>query len=268
MLHKARYGNPARRRSILIVCCTTQNIVTAKPRWPLPVQAPLWACNTQFAVGGERVAASPSSLDGTTISSTLLSDRYSAQQGPGLAQQTCLAHLARDVAYALEASDDPVPFRLKLWLGSAFDLANAAADLAAYTLTAKRRALERRLDAILAAPSRCELTRALQAKLRRARDQLLTFVDWPDQVGVTNNACERALRPAVIQRKVTNGYRAMWAAQGEADVRTVVDTARLAPNTSVFGTILTTVNQLAIFDCAEIGPLARCSWTEVQRNSG
>jgi transposase len=36
------------------------------------------------------------------------------------------------------------------------------------------------------------------------------------------NACERDLRPAVIQRKVTNGYRAMWAAQGEADVRTVV----------------------------------------------
>jgi transposase len=33
--------------------------------------------------------------------------------------------------------------------------------------------------------------------------------------------------PAVIQRKVTNGYRAMWTAKGEADVRTVVDTARL-----------------------------------------
>jgi len=47
-----------------------------------------------------------------------LSDQYSAQQGHGLAQQTCLAHLARDVAYALEASDDPVPYRLKLWLGS------------------------------------------------------------------------------------------------------------------------------------------------------
>src|SRR3954467_165711 len=170
-----------------------------------------------------------------------LSDRYSAQQGHGLAQQTCLAHLARDVADALEASDDPVPFRLKLWLSSTFDLADVAAGLAASTLAAKRRALERRLDAILTAASGCELTRALQAKLRRACDQLLTFVDWPGQVGVTNNACERDLRPAVIQRKVTNGYRAMWAAQGEADVRTVVDTARLAPGTGVFGTILTTV---------------------------
>jgi transposase len=171
-----------------------------------------------------------------------LSDRYSAQQGHGVAQQTCLAHLARDVAYALEASDDPVPFRLKLWLASAFDLADGLARLAASTVAAKRRALERRLSAILAAPTTCELARALQAKLRRARDQLLTFADWPGRVAATNNACERDLRPAVIQRKVTNGYRAMWAAEGEADIRTVVDTARLKPGASVFDTILRTVS--------------------------
>jgi transposase len=46
----------------------------------------------------------------------------------------------------------------------------------------------------------------------------------------------------VVQRKVTNGYRAMWAAQGEAAVRTVVDTARLTPGAPVFGTILATVS--------------------------
>ena len=61
-------------------------------------------------------------------------------------------------------------------------------------------------------------------------------------VDATNNACERALRPAVIQRKVTNGYRAMWAAKGEADIRTVVDTARLGPGTNAFETILRTVS--------------------------
>jgi transposase len=186
-----------------------------------------------------------------------LSDRYSAQQGHAAAQQTCLAHLARDVAYALEASEDPVPLRLKLWLHSAFELADDVTCLAASTLAAKRRALERRLSAILATSSSCDLTRALQGKVRRARDQLLTFLDRPGldrpgldrpgldrpgEVGATNNACERDLRPAVIQRKVTNGYRAIWAAQGEAGIRTVVDTARLTPGTSVFGTILRTVS--------------------------
>jgi hypothetical protein len=33
----------------------------------------------------------------------------------------------------------------------------------------------------------------------------------------------------VAQRKVTNAYCAMWAAQGGADVRAVIDTARLKP---------------------------------------
>jgi transposase len=171
-----------------------------------------------------------------------LSDRYSAQQGHAAAQQTCLAHLARDVAYVLEASEDPVPFRLKLWLASAFALADDIAHLAASTVAAKRRALERRLAAILAAPTTCDLARELQGKLRRACDQLLTFAAWGGAVEATNNGCERHLRPAVIQRKVTNGYRAMWAAEGEADIRTVVDTARLKPGTSVFSAILQTVS--------------------------
>ncbi|MFC4174892.1 IS66 family transposase [Microvirga sp. GCM10011540] len=170
------------------------------------------------------------------------SDRYSAQQGHADAHQACLAHLARDVAYADEASADVLPSRLKLWLHRAFALAQEVATLAASTLARKRRALERSLDDILAAPTSCDLARALQSKVRRARDQLLTFAHWSGLVEATNNACERALRPAVIQRKVTNGYRAMWAAEGEAAVRTVVDTARLTPGATVFGTILATVS--------------------------
>lgn len=38
----------------------------------------------------------------------------------------------------------------------------------------------------------------------------------------------------MIQRKVTNGDRAMWAAQGEADVRTVVATAALRIKATLF----------------------------------
>ncbi len=171
----------------------------------------------------------------------LLSDRYAAQQGHAAAHQTCPAHLARDVAYAVETSDDPVPWRLQLWLNAVLALAERVTGLASATLAAKRRALERQLASILATASACDLTRALQGKIGRARDQLLTFLAHPGLVEPTNNACERALRPAVIQRKVTNGYRAMWAAQGEAAVRTVVDTARLRADATVFGTILNTV---------------------------
>ena len=82
-----------------------------------------------------------------------LSDRYSAQQGHADAQQTCLAHLARDVAFADEAGADLLPMRLKLWLQGAFALATRIETLAPATIAARRRALERRLTAILATPN-------------------------------------------------------------------------------------------------------------------
>ena len=169
-----------------------------------------------------------------------ISDRYTAQQGHAAPHQTCLAHVARDVAYVVETSDDPVPWRLQLWLQSVFALAEHVTDLATSSLAAKRRILDRQLGAILAAPSRCDLTRDLQAKIGRARDQLLVFLAHPGRVEPTNNGSERLLRPAVIQQKMTNGYRAMWAAEGEAAIRTVVDTASLT-GSSPFGTILKTV---------------------------
>jgi hypothetical protein len=51
--------------------------------------------------------------------------------------------------------------------------------------------LEQDLDAILKTPAPCDLARALQAWMRRARDQLLTFVAFPGKVDVTNNVCAR-----------------------------------------------------------------------------
>ncbi len=170
-----------------------------------------------------------------------ISDRYTAQQGHAVAHQTCLAHLARDVAYVVEISDDPVPWRLQLWLQSVFALAERVSELAASTLAAKRRSLDRQLGAILATPSGCDLTCDLQAKIGRARRQLLVFLAYPGRVAPTNNGSERLLRPAVVQRKMTNGYRAMWAATGEADIRTVVDSARLS-GARPFATILKTLS--------------------------
>jgi transposase len=169
-----------------------------------------------------------------------ISDRYSAQQRHGVRHQTCLAHLARDTAFALEHGADDLPLRFKLWFGRAFDLARDIASFAPSTIVSKKRELEKQLAALLAAATGCELARQLQAKISRAQEQLLTFSDFSGEVDATNNGSERKLRPCVIQRKVTNGYRAMWAAQAEADVRTTIDTARLR-GANPFETILNTV---------------------------
>jgi len=156
-----------------------------------------------------------------------ISDRYSAQQSHGRRHQTCLAHLARDTAFALEHGSDDLPLWFKLWFDSAFDLARVIHDRAPSTIATKKRQLEKRLAELLTVETGCTLAQELQAKIARARHQLLTFCDYSGEVDATNNGSERKLRPCVIQRKVTNGYRAMWAAQAEADVRTTVDTARL-----------------------------------------
>jgi len=77
-----------------------------------------------------------------------ISDRYSAQQKHGAAHQTCLAHLARDTAYALEHGSDDLPLRFKLWFGKAFDLARDIASFAASTIASKKRELEKQLAAL------------------------------------------------------------------------------------------------------------------------
>src|SRR5450631_1412338 len=96
------------------------------------------------------------------------SGRYSAQQRHGTLHQTCLAHLARDAAYGLEASKDPVPLRLKLWFGRVFAFAADLAGMAQSALRAKKRELERQIGDMLMASTSCSIARELIGKIARA----------------------------------------------------------------------------------------------------
>lgn len=51
------------------------------------------------------------------------------------------------------------------------------------------------------------------------------FLDY-DNVPPINNSSEQALRPSVIFRKVTNGFRSLKGKDIFAKFRTVVDTAK------------------------------------------
>ena len=85
--------------------------------------------------------------------------------------------------------------------------------------------IENRLDALLEENQRGTPTQNLHQRYVKHRDHLLVFLYDP-QIPPTNNACESALRPSVIHRKVTNGFRAEWAAKGYAALETVLDTAK------------------------------------------
>lgn len=157
-----------------------------------------------------------------------ISDRYSAQQKHGVKHQTCLAHLARDIARVQQVGDAAIGFALKRWIKDVFALSKTLMTDTKETIERKCRDLEERIDSILNETTSCDVTGAVLRKFCNARDQLLIFVERPDIVSITNNDCEQALRMSVITRKVTNGFRAMWAAQADSTIRTVVDTHRLS----------------------------------------
>jgi len=65
----------------------------------------------------------------------------------------------------------------------------------------------------------------LLERYRTRRDSLFIFLDRTD-VPADNNACERALRPSVIHRKVMGSFRSDWGAQTYATLATVLNTAK------------------------------------------
>jgi transposase len=61
--------------------------------------------------------------------------------------------------------------------------------------------------------------------IRRDRDDLFRVATRRD-VDYINNACERALRPSVIFRKLTSCFRAEWGAQVDAAAASVMAKGR------------------------------------------
>ena len=59
----------------------------------------------------------------------------------------------------------------------------------------------------------------------KVRSQLFVFVH-NRALEATNNGSERALRPCAVYRKITNGFRQEWGAHLDADIRSVIETAR------------------------------------------
>ena len=77
-----------------------------------------------------------------------------------------------------------------------------------------------------AQPRNAEGRHLRDAVIVEARDKLLVFLTRRD-VEPTSNESERNLRPSVIFRKVTNGFRSDWGAKVYADLCSIVGTARL-----------------------------------------
>jgi transposase len=154
-----------------------------------------------------------------------VSDMLGSQRGHGVQWQVCLAHLLRDARYAVECGDTAFSVAFKRLLLRAIAIGRRREALKDATLEQYHADLDRRLDRIMAAVPIGEPGRKLRKRIAANRAHLFVFVTNRD-VPYTNNISERHLRPSVIFRKVTNGFRCEWGAETYAAFRSVVSTAK------------------------------------------
>lgn len=145
------------------------------------------------------------------------------------ARQTCLAHLLRDLEH-VERYKHPGPKwpafakKLRRLLRDAMRLKRRCA-VPAEEFPSRRQALHSRLDELIATPWSDPQARRLIKRLRRHRDDLLTFLDHAD-VPFDNNAGERAIRPAVIIRKNSYCNRSQRGADTQAVLMSIYRTLK------------------------------------------
>jgi hypothetical protein len=198
----------------------------------------LWsACDarhTLYHVDASRAGSVARRLLGGSFGGTVVSDFYGAYDAAGFEKkQRCLAHLLRELRDS--ARDSPAfaagafHRRCRRLLRDMLALKRRWHELGDATYTRRACRIEDRLDA-LARGHACDAepdpdARRLAARLLRHRNELTPFL-WDEHLGGTNNAAERALRPAVVMRKVTGGSRSEAGADAWAVVASLLRTAR------------------------------------------
>jgi transposase len=206
-----------------VVCCDeTSARVSGKTWWEWVFVSTLAVLHIIRPSRGKAVVAD---LFGAIHPMVWVSDMLASQRGHGVEWQVCLAHLLRDARYAVECGDTAFSAAFKRLLLRAIAIGRRRGTLKDITLKHYRADLDLRLDRIMAAVPIGEPGRKLRKRIAASRSHLFVFVT-NRSVPYTNNVSERNLRPSVIFRKVTNGFRCEWGAETYAAFRSVVGTAK------------------------------------------
>jgi hypothetical protein len=196
----------------------------------------LWAAcaagHTLYHVDRSRAGRVARRMLGESFGGTVACDFYGGYDAAGFGRkQRCLAHLLRELK---EAARDSPGFaagafhrRCRRLLKDMLALKRKWHGLDDATYTRRACRIEDRLDALARAHAADAEphARRLAARLTRHRKELTPFL-WDEHLDGTNNAAERALRPAVVMRKVTGGSRSEAGARAWAVLASVLRTAR------------------------------------------
>lgn len=211
------------KKSAVIQSDETSLRVGKKTEW-------LWVFHHEdsaaFVVAPSRGKDVPERFLGSKRPDYWVSDRLAAQMGFARKEhQVCLAHLIRDAQFAVDSGDDAFAPKVRDLLSDACRVGRRRESLADATLAAYERKLDARLGRLLKTTPMNAAGEKLKRVFKKYRQNLFVFVTHRD-IPPTNNGSERAIRPLVIFRKVTNCFRPKWGAELYADIRSVVETAR------------------------------------------
>ena len=126
----------------------------------------------------------------------------------------------RDASFA----NTPLHRKLMRWCRDALHLKKRWSVLTDNQYEMKASRLEDRLDGLVRLKVEHADAVRLCKRLKKHRQELTRFL-WHEKLDGTNNAAERALRPAVVMRKITGGSRSLTAAQAWAKVASLLRSA-------------------------------------------
>jgi transposase len=158
-----------------------------------------------------------------------VSDCLSSQlKAPAKNRQLCLSHQIRNLQAVVEQYPKASWARhVQVLLRYAIHLHHQREALPAAIFSSRRARIEGLFDKLLARLLDQPESQRLQRRYLKYREAVFLFLYRTD-VSPTNNLSEQRLRPAVIHRKVTGGFRSDWGAQSYAALKSLIDTAALS----------------------------------------
>jgi transposase len=147
-----------------------------------------------------------------------------------LAKQKCLVHLLREIIRVnlFDSSPEWKAFRnrLKRLVLDGLRLGRQRTEISRVCFERRKALLQQRLVDLYVRPSSNENAERLRKRLERHRNEIFTFLDYPE-VTADNNHAERQIRPAVVSRKTSYGNRSKEGADVQAMLLSVFRTLEL-----------------------------------------
>lgn len=187
----------------------------------------------RFARGRGRVEAE--ALIGRDYHGTIVRDGWIGYRGAGVfpqaRSQTCIAHILRRIGDLIELDPGKNAIlwlvRLKKVLKRALRLRDRRdeAQIGPHGLMVSIGQIESEFDRLLQRCPRHQACRRLMRHLRREREAMFTFLRR-DAIPASNFLAEQAIRPAVVNRKMSGGNNTLSGAHTQEVLMTVLHTGR------------------------------------------